>query len=263
MPQPLFFGDAKAQLFGVYHPPAGNPRQRAIVICNPLGQEHMRAHRCLRQIAARLSNDGAHVFRFDYVGTGDSAGSLAEARLDDWLGNIDQAIEELQAMSMVRQVSLLGLRLGATLAVMAAERRKDVDSLLLWDPVIDGKEYLDSSRSVHKDMLADLDRFPMVRLSEECHENEVMGFHLPPELVSDIESLALTSIDVERLRRCYVVESAGSPTGGAASQLELQSGEKPEYVAVQDDLGWSDAKKIKAALLPNESIGVIAERLVK
>ena len=263
MPQPLFFGDAQAQLFGAYHPPAGSPRQRAVVICNPLGQEYMRAHRCLRQIASRLSNGGAHVFRFDYAGTGDSAESLADASLDDWLRNIDQAIEELQAMSMVRQVSLLGLRLGATLAVRAAEKRTDVDSLLLWDPVVNGEDYLESLRSVHADMLADLDRFPTVRSAEECQENEIMGFQLSPQLLSDIKSLELTSIDVERLRRCYIIESAGNPTAGAAGRLEMKSGEKPEYLEVEDDLGWNDAKKIKAALVPNLSIAAIAERLVK
>ena len=263
MPQPLFFGDAKAQLFGVYHPPAGSPRQRAIVICNPLGQEYMRAHRCLRQIASRLSSDGAHVFRFDYAGTGDSSGALADAGLEDWLKNIDQAIEELQAMSMVRKASLLGLRLGATLAARAAEKRTDIDSLLLWDPVVNGEDYLESLRGVHKDMLADLDRFPVVRTAEECHENEIMGFRLSPQLVSDIRSLSLRSIDAERLRRCYVVESAGRPSGGAAGQLQMKSGERPEYLEVEDDLGWNDAKKIKAALLPNASVGAIAERLVK
>lgn len=263
MPQPLFFGDATSQLFGVYHPPVGRPRQRAVVICNPLGQEHMRAHRCLRQIAIRLSQEGAHVFRFDYFGTGDSAGSLADARLETWLHNIDQAVEELKAMSMSRRVSLLGLRLGATLAVLAARQRSDVDSLLLWDPVVRGDEYFESLRRVHQDMLADLDRFPVERSIDECQEHELLGFHFPDGLVADIQSLALTSIDVDGLRRCTIVKSRGEQETGAGRAIEAGSGPEPEYFEVEDKLGWDDAKMIKAALIPTESPGIITERLIK
>lgn len=263
MPQPLFFGDATSQLFGVYHPPTGRPRQRAVVVCNPLGQEHMRAHRCLRQIAVRLSQEGAHVFRFDYFGTGDSAGPLADARLDTWLHNIDQAIEELKAMSMSRRVSLLGLRLGATLAVLTARKRSDVDSLVLWDPVVHGDEYLESLRCVHEDMLADLDRFPVERSVDECQEHELMGFDFPPGLVADIRSLSLTSIDVDGLRRCTVVRSSRNPESEEGNPVEAKSGSEPEYFEVEDNLGWDDAKMIKAALIPTESPGVITERLIK
>src|SRR5947207_597585 len=116
---PIQFGDLASPLFGWYHPPAGQRRTGGIVICNPLGDDLCRAHRPLRHLAERLAAGGFPVLRFDYRGTGDSAGDEREpARVAGWLGDIARAVEELRARAGVSRVSLVGLRAGATLAAV-------------------------------------------------------------------------------------------------------------------------------------------------
>lgn len=101
----------------------------------------MRAHRAYRQLALLLSKAGHHVLRFDYAGTGDSSGDLEAVDASRWIDDINEAVRELLDTSGAGSATLLGLRLGGLLAAAAAEGRRDIDRLILWDPVISGSEY--------------------------------------------------------------------------------------------------------------------------
>ncbi|MEP7311420.1 MAG: alpha/beta fold hydrolase [Pseudomonadota bacterium] len=143
---PFFFGTGTRRLFGAYSParnatPGGTyVAAQAAVVCPPWGQEHLRAHRSLHRLASELAEVGFHVLRFDYYGTGDSAGDMPDADLDGWRSDIVTAIEELKDTAGVKQVALIGLRLGATLAAAVAAQRKDVSALVLWDPLSSGTQ---------------------------------------------------------------------------------------------------------------------------
>ena len=143
----FFFGPSSGQLFGAYHPPTRPNRQEGIVLCNPYGQEYMRAHRSLRRLAINLSGQGFSVLRFDYRGTGDSAASLEDVTTDDWQQDIQHAIQELIDIAAVPKVPLLGLRLGALLAGSVAASNPRATRLVMWDPIVHGQEYIDELRA--------------------------------------------------------------------------------------------------------------------
>lgn len=143
----LLFGESSQPLLGVYHPAnADLDLRRGVVFCSPFGQEYMRSHRAFRVLADALAMKGYHVLRFDYRGTGDSAGSLDQFSPKDWLDDIDAAMDELRELAAIERVGLLGLRLGALLAYHVALRRRGVDVLALWDPVLSGESYLSELR---------------------------------------------------------------------------------------------------------------------
>ncbi len=144
----FFFGESCAPLLGVYHPAKLDvDRFEGIVLCYPFGQEYMRVHRAYNRLATMLSNKGFHVLRFDYRGTGDSAGDLKDMTPDDWIDDITIAIQELKDMAGLTKVGLIGLQLGALLAAKVVSYRADLSKLILWDPVITGKEYIDTLKS--------------------------------------------------------------------------------------------------------------------
>jgi alpha/beta superfamily hydrolase len=116
---PIFFGPSERQLYGVYHPPRGAPRDLGVLLCYPAPQEYMRTHWAMRRLATLLSQRGFHVLRFDYYATGDSAGESSEAALGTWSRDIGLAASELRDVAGVGTVSAVGLRLGATLAAQA------------------------------------------------------------------------------------------------------------------------------------------------
>ena len=123
--QLYYFGTSEKPLFGVHHPAQGRSRRRGpkecIVICPPIGTEHLRSFRALKQLATMLSKQGYDVLRFDYFGTGDSSGDCEEGSLQQWQEDVETAIEELIDMSGAEIASLIGLRIGGTLAAKVAQ----------------------------------------------------------------------------------------------------------------------------------------------
>jgi alpha-beta hydrolase superfamily lysophospholipase len=140
---PLFFGPGDRSLFGWYHAPADD-RQAAmgIVICAPLGHEHINSHRSLRHLADRFAAAGLPALRFDYHGTGDSSGYDEEPqRLSHWLDSVRDAVGAVRSWANVSRVGLVGLRMGATFAAYASHGL-NVSDLVLWSPCVRGTSYL-------------------------------------------------------------------------------------------------------------------------
>lgn len=185
----FFFGPPSSQLLGVYHPAnSEKDRYQGIVMCYPFGQEYMRAHRAFRQLATMLAGKGYHVLRFDYRGTGDSAGELERVTASDWLEDIGFAIQELKDMAGLHNVSLLGLRLGALLAGVCAADRSDLSNLALWDPVIHGRSYIAELLGKIKTVAPQRRLSNFVDRQGDLHFN---GFNLPAELQNSLRDLDL------------------------------------------------------------------------
>jgi uncharacterized protein len=92
---PLRFGSPQRELFGMLHRPERGTTGTGVLVCNPFGQEAVRSHRLFRVMAERLARSGRSVMRFDYFGTGDSAGDEDDADLDAWQHDILRAHAEL------------------------------------------------------------------------------------------------------------------------------------------------------------------------
>jgi alpha-beta hydrolase superfamily lysophospholipase len=142
--RPIVFGPPERALVGFYHPPQTAPALAlTVVLCNPLGFEAMSAHRAYRHLAERLAARGFPALRFDYEGTGDSAGRLDEpGRVRAWIESIKAAVSEARARSGSNAIALFGVRLGATLAMAAASELADVQALILWAPVVTGRVHV-------------------------------------------------------------------------------------------------------------------------
>lgn len=158
---PLFIGTAERRLFGLYEPAAATRgKPRAAVLCYPWGVEYTYAHRSMRQLASRLAAAGFHTLRFDYFGTGDSSGEMDQASLNGAGSDVEAAIEALQDIAGTSRIVLIGLRLGANIALNVALRHKSaVEALVLWDPIISGDHYvaaLQAGSDVGDDVLGEI-----------------------------------------------------------------------------------------------------------
>ena len=135
------FGHARS-LYGVLH--AGDSdsckAEQAVLICSPVGQEHVRTHFILNRLSRQLASQGVPVLRFDYFGCADSLGSGIEAGCERWQNDIVDAYRELIHRTGARHVVGVGARLGGTL-LCAAMRRLDLARLVLWDPIGDGARF--------------------------------------------------------------------------------------------------------------------------
>src|SRR5690606_18367316 len=74
---------------------------------------------------------------------GDSDGAFEQFTMADHLADVRTAVHKLQETAPeISGVALLGLRYGATLALLAATENPDIERLVLWDPVVDIAQYL-------------------------------------------------------------------------------------------------------------------------
>lgn len=203
--EPGYFGPG-SRLFGCYHPPQGGARAAAVVLCAPVGEEYIRVHRTGRQLATHLARRGFGVLRFDFSGCGDAAGACEEGRVGRWLADVAAAIAEVRRRRPGAPLGLVGLRLGGTLAALHAAGRGDVEGLVLWDPVLRGKAYLDELAALHE---------------AECGpaQDEALGFPLPEALRADLAALDLLALTRPPARRVLVVESAPGEGGALAAHL--------------------------------------------
>ena len=143
-PLPFYFGPVGAECFGWLHAPRAEARSgMGLVICSPFGHEDRAAHRGLRQLAIVSADAGIATLRFDYHGTGDSAGADTEHdHPSAWVRSVHAAIEALRERSGVTRICLLGARLGALAAALAASERDDVCALVALAPVVRGRGFL-------------------------------------------------------------------------------------------------------------------------
>ena len=147
--EPLYFQSGDNRLFGWLHRPARDVEpELGVVICSPFGYESICAHRSVREFAESISAEGIPALRFDYLGTGDSADIDENAdHVELWSQDVLAAIGELRHQTGVERVCLLGIRLGALLAALAAAKCRTVDSLIFVGPIISGRRYVRELRT--------------------------------------------------------------------------------------------------------------------
>lgn len=140
---PSFFGSGERSLFGLMHwPRLQSGYKPAFVFCHPLAEEKLWAHRVFVSYARHLAAAGYPVLRFDMSGNGDSGGSFSDISMTTLCDDLRGAIAEVRRLTGAEDVSLLGLRLGANVAMTVAEDARDIRHLVLWSPITDGERYL-------------------------------------------------------------------------------------------------------------------------
>ncbi len=242
---PTFFGPSEKQLYGVYHPPRAAPRDVGILLCYPAPQEYMRTHWAMRRLATMLAQRGFHVLRFDYSCTGDSAGDSHEAALAQWRLDIGLATAELKDMSGVNHVSVVGLRLGATLAAQATAEGVTVRDLVLWEPVVKGDAYLEGLVAVG------VRKFARLLYHARAQADELVGFPFPESLARDTRALDLLAAQ-PKAKRTILVTTEERPEHLLLIERLTAAGLAAKRAEVRQEVGGpmpSDAALLSTAAL--------------
>jgi pimeloyl-ACP methyl ester carboxylesterase len=227
---PFYFGTHERQLLGIYEAARRSKASRAVVLCHPWGAEYIHAYRAIRQLAKMLTVNGIHTLRFDYFGTGDSAGDTTAGDPSGWETDIQSAIEELKDTTRATRVSLVGLRLGATLAANVAVRMGAVvDSLVLWDPIVSGADYLTELHHAARTGWF-LPRRAVARPADQGGGHEIMGFPLTAAVAAAIRRIDLAALAPALPHRTLVVVS--QPLGSHTS-LQIALDQRPAPLAIE------------------------------
>lgn len=240
-PEPHYFGDASRPLFGWLHRGVASVDVRpvAIVLCAPMGSECTASYRSLRHLAQRCSALGFTVLRFDYDGLGDSAGDeLDPDRWATWQRSVGLAIDFAREQSGASLAVLVGLRLGATLATLAAATRTDVTGLVGVAPVVSGRAWLREVRALQAAMgLADAPAEHA--LAADVTEN--VGLTLAAPTRSAIEMVDLATMQLGPSTAVLIVDRSDRPgaakwhTALATAGADVEYETLPGYVEMMRD----------------------------
>jgi alpha-beta hydrolase superfamily lysophospholipase len=227
--QAIHFGAEGRPLFGFYHPPKeGQWRGVGVVLCPPIGTDRTRSDRAYRHLAERLAEAGFACLRFDLFGTGDSGGDeSAPGLLRAWLDDLGQAIRQLRTRSGAETISLVGLRLGATLAMLQAAESGQVDSLVLWSPYVSGAGFVSEVTKLHKLYLR-IEPQLAGAVPTQANGEEALGMLLPGALIQDLSKIDLLEVARRPARRTLFIDG-GNVQGRDALMARLgELGAAPE-----------------------------------
>ena len=194
----FFFRSQGKRLFGFVHEPdqGWEENRPAVLFCHTHPVEQHIAHRGLVNYGRMLATQGYLVLRFDLFGTGDSEGEPHEASLNHWLGDISCAVGWLRENYGVTNLGALGLRLGASLLALTAERRsEEFGFLVLWSPITSGRAHL--ARLLRLEALARMRRGNSLQEAggeqnlRQDGEVEVMGIRMSQAQRQELQSLDL------------------------------------------------------------------------
>lgn len=259
---PLYFGPPSQRLFGMLHAPERDPGERpAVLMGRPFGHEAIRSQRIYRVLADRLARQGHWVLRFDWHGTGDSAGDDADVRLARWSDDLRAAQCELAHHAGARPQCWLAARLGATAALLALCGAGPLPaSVLLWDPVLDGAAYLASLRVAHVQTLEGYFQLPdpswrrALEADPEAFVDEAIGFAIDPELRREV--LAVTPATLRLPAALHAVVVAGPQEDTAAPWAAAQT-RPPLLLRLERDFDWNADDSLNTALVPTEALTVL------
>lgn len=139
--EPFFLGTPGEQRFCVFHPPAGGRCTGAVLFVAPFGDEMNKSRRMAALQARRLAALGFGVLQIDLEGCGDSDGELRDVRWASWRSDLETAASWLAAR-LDTPLYLLGLRMGALLALDFARSRTGPAGIVLWQPLASGDAFI-------------------------------------------------------------------------------------------------------------------------
>ena len=225
--EPFFLTVGDGQRFCLLHTvDAGQAVRGALIYIHPFAEEMNKTRRMAALQARAMVAAGYTVLQIDLHGCGDSSGDFGDA---DWSGWV---VDVLAGLAWLRQRSqaplwVWGLRAGCLLATEAARRNDAVEGLLLWQPVVSGRQHLQQFLRLKSagEMLAGGSKGVMQALKSELAQGrsvEVAGYRLSAGLAKELEAADL--ILPERSVHVEWLEVAATPENGlsvvANSRLE-------------------------------------------
>ena len=147
----------------------------------------------MRYFADQLAEQGYICLRFDYLGTGDSSLDLSRPIQSlTWIDNIASEIQFLKDKLGINSISLIGLRLGASLAALYAALHP-VNHLILWNPCISGRRYIREIQTI-----GSLSQ-NAIRPQQNLFESAGVAMH--SSIVADLKKIDLLKLDYSLLKQ--------------------------------------------------------------
>ena len=157
------------------------------------------------ETARRMASNGLMVLRFDYRGCGDSHGTFDAFSIQDWVDDtlcvVEFASQQYQTTSGTppSSISLLGIRLGAAIAMDASTRNQTINRVVMWEPVVEGQSHF--SQELRKKLVKEMvttgnnssTRAELIQSLKDGNSIDFDGYAISPRLYQELCSIDITS----------------------------------------------------------------------
>ncbi len=199
--QVSFSSDGEAVL-GVLHVPDRAPAP-GLIMCHGFTGHKGEAHRLFVEAARDFCSHGMVVLRFDFRGSGDSAGEFRDMTVSREIADAAAAFEFLASRSEAdaERVGVLGLSLGGCVAACLAGRESRVKALVLWAPLAQPRRIQElMAPELGSDEVFDMQGWAVGRgLLDDARDleplKEVQEYHAPSLVVHGTEDEAVPPSD--------------------------------------------------------------------
>lgn len=189
--EPAWIGPPSSRLYAAFHAVTGAANV-GVVIAPPLFHEQPRSRRFIAEMAADLARQGVPCLRFDYHGTGDSTGTGDDTDFTTLRRDLSTAVAALRRKASVRRVCLLAWRASALPLQGWTDDRVDVDLIVLWEPIVDGAEWLRRlGESDARERAVRPPGTPGGARSSAESDGQLMGFRVSSALRQDLRDTRL------------------------------------------------------------------------
>jgi pimeloyl-ACP methyl ester carboxylesterase len=220
LPEPGYIETPAGALFRMLHLPSGAPRG-AVLLVPPCGDEKRAAYGPLADLARDLCASGRAVLRFDFHGTGDSAGESTDVTVSRMERDTRAAAAELARLVPGAPLELLGVRLGGSLALgLAAELGAERCAAVA--PLTAGAAWLRQERGRRK-LRRSMVRKELAAAGRE-DAGAAGGEELPAGVAEDLDGLPVSAEFVREMEAFDICagDAAPGPAGGGPRTLLVQ-----------------------------------------
>jgi exosortase A-associated hydrolase 2 len=264
--EPFFLTLGEHTLFCLFLAPTAGTPKAAVLYLHPFAEEMHKSRRMAALQAREFAQAGYAVLQIDLIGCGDSSGDFADARWETWLESAQAAYHWL-IQKLGSPIILWGLRLGATLAVDLSTQCPDIAGLILWQPVINGENFLTQFLriKVASEMFAE--RKTGVKELRELlatgESVEVGGYQLAPALASSLDKIRLAERPISVPAYWFEVTQTAtqepSPASAKVIGAWVESGVNVYAQTVVGDLFWTTQEIMECPNLLTETSKAMAK----
>ncbi|MBK1682283.1 hydrolase 2, exosortase A system-associated [Rhodoferax fermentans] len=225
--QAFFLDGTHGKRFCLLHtPPSGQPVRGHVVYVHPFAEEMNATRRMAAKQARAMARAGFAVLQMDLMGCGDSSGHFEEASWETWVADV--ALARRWMLERWPGVAWLwGVRAGCLLAAQACRQDHQPPRLLLWQPVLSGKQHL--QQFLRLQMAGDVVRGEssrgtahLVHLLEQGESVEVAGYRVSAALAQGLARADLEALPADTQVVCLELGDADSGTISPALSTQMQ-----------------------------------------
>lgn len=266
--QPRFMAINGRRLFALQIVPTG-PCIGAVLYLPSFAEEMNRCRSHVTSQAHALAAIGYQCLLLDPYGTGESDGEIIDGDWDTWLADSSAAAQWL-VQQTGQALTLWGVRTGALLAAeLAASPAVAAAGLLLWQPVLDGKVFLNQylRLRIASQMVNDAARetTDIIRARLSAGDIvEVAGYPLTGRMADSLAARRLEdfpAIASKRIAWAEIVAKPGQPMAMPSRKLidKLQaSGAQVISQAVACPMMWQVHERVEAPALLQATLGLMS-----